>query len=144
MLSEDFLRDFKCRTEEYWRQITVDLTLYGFQFQPGTRWNPGLSENEVGLYEAGLGVALPEDLKKVLRAMNGTYLPTLNVYGYSSGPVRQSAGVFSFPTDLGEVRRRAEDVEAHREQLVSTLAEQSVHLAREDSLVPTYIHRYVV
>jgi hypothetical protein len=144
MLNDDFLLDFKRRTEDYWRQTPINPTLYGFQFQQGTRWNRGLSEEEVGEYEKVLGVRFPDDFEKLLKLMNGTDLPTLNVYGYSGEPPRQSVGVFSYPRDLGEVERRIKDVEVYRDQLITIMAEQGFELAPEDSLVPIYVHRYVV
>ena len=76
--------------------------------------------------------------------MNGTDLATLNVYGHSGEPPRQSTGVFSFPRDLDEVKRRVKEVESYRGQLTTTLAEQGFNLDPEDSLVPIYSLRYVV
>jgi len=136
MLTEDFLRDFKRSTEDYWRRTSINSAVYGFQFQPGTRWNPGLSVDETGEYEHALGVYFPNDFRAFLRVANGTDIPTLNVYGYCGEPLRESVGVYSYPRDLAEVRRRIKDVEVDREQLVVTMAEQGFDLAPKDSLVP--------
>lgn len=43
MLDGDFLRGFKQATEAKWLKKSIDPTIYGFQFQQGTRWNLGLS-----------------------------------------------------------------------------------------------------
>jgi hypothetical protein len=42
-LNRDFLVKFKCTTEAKWNTESIDPTVYGFQFRPGTHWNPGLS-----------------------------------------------------------------------------------------------------
>lgn len=76
--------------------------------------------------------------------MNGTDLAAVNVYGFSGEPLRQSVGVYSYPKNLGEITQRMKHVEAYRDELVVTMAEQGFTLSPEDSLVPIYIHRYVV
>ena len=144
MLTEDFLLDFRRRTEDRWRQTEVNPTISGFQFRRGTRWNPGLRDKEVGEYEAVLHSRFPHDFKKLLKMMNGTDLPTLNVYAYCGEPVRESLGVYSYPRDLEEVRRRIEKVDAFRDELQATMADQGFDLVPEHSLVPIYVHRYVV
>jgi hypothetical protein len=39
MLSAGFLAEFKRATEARWREAAINPTLYGYQFQRGTRWN---------------------------------------------------------------------------------------------------------
>ena len=51
VLSREFLTGFKRGTEENWRDRAVDPRIYGFHFQAGTRWNAGLSDEEVLSYE---------------------------------------------------------------------------------------------
>lgn len=144
MLTDEFLVDFKRSTEDHWRHTEIDRTISGFQFQRGTRWNPGISDQQIDEYEGLLEVRLPEDFRKLLRVMNGTDLATINVYAFSGEPLRQSVGVYSYPKNLGEITQRMKHVEAYRDELVVTMAEQGFSLSPEDSLVPIYIHRYVV
>jgi hypothetical protein len=82
MISPDFLAELKRVTEKQWSEESPDPTMYGFQFQRGTRWNPGLSNHEIQEYENSACTRFPNDLRAFLSAMNGTDLPTLNVYGY--------------------------------------------------------------
>jgi len=144
MITDDFLANFKGITEELWRQTPINPTIYGFQFQPGTCWNPGLGDNEIREYENVLGARFPQDFKAFLKIMNGTDLTTLNIYANCGEPSRESVGVYSYPKDLGVVRQRVKAVSAYRQQLTATLAEQGFVLGPEESLVPIYIHRYVV
>jgi hypothetical protein len=144
MLSSDFLAEFKCATEAKWRERPINPHIYGFQFQLGTRWNPGLSDDEIAEYENVLGVWLPYDFRAFLRAMNGTDLPTLNIYGYCGEPPRQWVGVYSYPRDLEIVRRLIENVSNDRNELTATMAEQGFALSAEAGLVPIYGHRYLV
>ena len=144
MLSSDFLIEFKCATERQWSGRSIDPTVYGFQFQQGTRWNPGLSDEEIAKYEGILIVRFPHDFKVLLRAMNGTDIPTLNIYGYCGEAPRQSIGVYSYPRDLEIVRKRITEVGEYRTALVATLAEQGFDLPAEAKLIPLYAHRCVV
>jgi hypothetical protein len=144
ILSSDFLAEFKRATEAKWRERPINLHMYGFQFQPGTRWNPGLSENKIAEYENVLGVRFPYDFWVLLRAMNGTDLPTLNMYGYRPEPPNTSVGVYSYPRDLELVKHLMEDVREDRDALATTMAEQGFDLPAATNPVPIYGHRYLI
>jgi SMI1-KNR4 cell-wall len=144
MLSADFLTEFKRATEAKWREKSIDPTLYGFQFQRGTRWNQGLSDEMVTEYERDLGVRLPHDFKEFLREMNGTDLATLNVYGSCGESPRESVGVYSYPKDIETVKARMEHIRGSRADIASDLAGQGFELPTDATLVPIFIHRYVL
>ena len=76
--------------------------------------------------------------------MNGTDLPTINVYAGCGEPPRTSVGVYSFPRDLEIVKRRIEDLRDSRHEISADLEEQGFDLTAGDGLVPIYGHRYVV
>lgn len=144
MLSSDFLREFKGATEAAWSKKPIDPALYGFQFQQGTRWNAGLSDEMITAYEDVLRVQFPHDFKTFLREMNGTDLATLDVYGSCGEPHRKSVGVYSYPRDLELIRQRIEHVSSSRAEITSDLAEQGFELPAVANLMPVYEHRYVV
>jgi len=144
MIDSGFLAELKQTTERDWSTRTIDPTVYGFQFQRGTRWIPGLAEEQIAEYEKVLGTKLPGDFRAFLRAMNGTDLPTLNVYGSSGEPPRYSTGVYSYPRDVKVVKQLMEDIEDHRAEIADDLASQGFNLAPQDSLIPIFGHRYVV
>src|SRR5215467_5581370 len=110
MLDSDFLKSFKQATEDKWRNKSIDPSICGFQFQQGTRWIPGLSNEQILDFESALRVRFPLDFRTFLREMNGTDLPTINVYGSYGEPHRQSVGVYSFPRDIELVKERIEHI----------------------------------
>ena len=59
MLTRDFLVDFKTTTEQRWSRHSIDPAIFGFQFQRGTLWNPGLSDREIAEYEHVVGARFP-------------------------------------------------------------------------------------
>lgn len=144
MLSREFLAVFKRATEAKWSQQSMDPSVYGFQFQRGTRWNPGLADDKIAECEHDLGVRFPDDFRVFLRALNGTDLPTLNIYGNCGEPQRTSVGVYSYPRDLGTVKERIDNVRESWDEIVMDLAEQGFDLPADAELVPIYAHRYVV
>jgi len=143
-LTHDFLQELKRTTEARWSSQSIDPELYGFQFQQGTRWNAGLTDQKIEEYENSLRHRFPRDFKVFLGAMNGTDLPTLNVYGDSGFPAQQSIGVYSYPRDIDVIRQRIAEVGENRDELSTTLAEQGFNLPGDAGLVPIYGHRYVM
>lgn len=49
---------------------------------------PGISDQQITNYEKVLNTKFPLDFRAFLRALNGTDLPTLNVYGSCGEPPR--------------------------------------------------------
>ena len=144
MISVEFLSEFKRETEERWRKKSLEPEIYGFQFQAGTRWLPGLPDKQIQAYENEVYVHFPSDFAAFLRMMNGTDLPTLNIYGNSGEPSREWVGVYSYPRNLDIVLKRISEAVEDRDTLTSTLAEQGYALSSTTELMPIYAHRCVV
>ena len=142
LIDRDFIASFKQSTEGLWSALVINPGLYGFQFQKGTRWNPGLSEIQIDQYEKELGFGLSSDLRLFLRYLNGTDLPTVNVYGNCGEPHRTSEGIYSYPRDLEHVKNRMEDLVKDWRDVNYVLAEVGFE-DRSGSLFPFYSHRYV-
>jgi SMI1-KNR4 cell-wall len=144
MITDQFLEKFKQATEKKWQEQGINRELYGFQFQRGTRWNPGLDDRAIADYEASLGVKFPSDFKTFLRKMNGTDLPTLNLYGESGEPYRQSIGVYVYPRDLQLVKELSNGVKHGLNELRTTLEEEGFFIPPHCDFVPIYAHRYIL
>lgn len=144
MISRDFLLELKKATEQNWDRKPLDPTVYGFQFQRGARWNRGLSKGEILEYENALGVRFPHDFRTFLSVLNGTDMPTLNVYAYGGEPHRTDVGVYSYPRDLKIIEERIRDVRESRDEIIENLREQGFDLPTQADLVPIYADRYVV
>ena len=143
-ITNEFLVEFKNQTESNWQDSDINPAIYGFQFQRGTRWNEGLSENEINSYESDLGVRFPIDFKLMLHFMNGTDLPTVNVYGLCGEPYRYSVGVYAYPRDLSIVQNNIQWVVNNRDEIVESLQEQGFSLKSTDQFIPIYGHRYIL
>lgn len=144
LLTDAFIDEFRIKTEERWKIAMVNPRLYGFQFQQGTRWIPGLSEAGINEFETKLSGQISDELRTVLRHINGTDRPTLNVYGNSGEPHRTSIGVYSYPRDITQIMERIQDVKNEWKEIKEVLKEEGFELKENMILVPFYIHRYVV
>lgn len=144
MLSREFLEGFRNQTETRWRKTSLDSRIYGFQLQAGTRWCTGLLDEQILAYENDVSIQFPLDFKVLLRSMNGTDIPTVNIYGSSGEPTRHAIGVYSYPRDLALVRQLILEVSESREVLSATLEEEGFDLSPNAKLMPIYAHRYVV
>jgi hypothetical protein len=139
----EFLAEFRFQTEQLWSRATIDSKIYGFQFQRGTRWIPGLADVQIAEYELAVDAKFPDDFRKMLGAMNGTDMSTLNVYGGKNTPTN-SVGVYSYPRDLQHVRERISNLVGNRNEIAAGLLEQGFALHPEARLVPIFLHRYIV
>jgi hypothetical protein len=144
LIDDEFLVEFKRRTESRWEHEDINPGIYGFQFQRGTRWNRGLTEADIEMYQADLGVQFPTDFKHMLRLMNGTDLPTVNIYASSGEPQRTSVGVYSYPCDLSIVQELRRGTEHDRDEIAAELLDQGFELESNANLVPIFSHRYII
>ena len=80
----------------------------------------------------------------MLCVINGTDIPTLNVYGMCGEPHRTSVGAYSFPRDLSIVKECIKEVHKDFPAIASVLLKGGFELERNASLVPIYGHRYIV
>ena len=143
-IDDEFLRKFKRQTEARWDHEGINPGIYGFQFQRGARWNRGLTEADIAMYQADLGVQFSDDFKHMLCLMNGTDLPTINIYGSSGEPQRTSVGVYSYPRDLSIVQELRRETEQGRDEITAELLDQGFELEPNANLVPIFSHRYIV
>ncbi len=61
---EKFFLWLKETSERAWQTVPLDEKIYGFQIQAGTKWNPGLSDDQITQYEADIGFAFPDIFKQ--------------------------------------------------------------------------------
>lgn len=143
-IDDEFLIEFRRQTEARWQNTIINPAIYGFQFQRGTRWNQGLTANEIASYELVLGVQFPYDFKRMLHFMNGTDLQTVNMYGSSGEPQRTFAGIYSYPRDLPIVQDKIQEVDKDRSEITAVLRDQGINLEPTENLVPIFAQRFIV
>jgi hypothetical protein len=74
--------------------------IYGYQFQPKTKWKNGLSAGEISAFEKAMGFDFPEILRDYYSVMNGVDKESVNVFRDSGCAYAYSKMLYSFPEDL--------------------------------------------
>ncbi|MBN2153040.1 MAG: SMI1/KNR4 family protein [Candidatus Lokiarchaeota archaeon] len=134
-----FFAWLKRESEARWKDAVLRDDVYGFQVQPGTRWNDGLSDDEIARFEEDMGLAFPPVYKLYLRAMNGTDKEAINIYGRSGEPVRYAPGYYAYPKDVPKMHEMIEWIhESCRVTPADVEARQIPHV------VPIVGHRFLV
>ena len=143
MLRKEYLIEFKRITEERWDRQTLDPNIYGFQFQCGTRWNPGLADEFITEYENCLGIKFPYDFKIFLATMNGTNYPMVNIYGGSHEP-SYGPGPYSYPENMDLIIQLMKNAKNDPVELLQTMVKQGFNLSPETNFIPIFAHRYLL
>lgn len=129
----------KEKSEEYWSNIELNHKIYGFQIQPGTIWNPGLSETEILSFERAMGFKFPPIYKLFLKHMNGTDKDTINVYADSGEKFQYSAGYYSYPKDLTQMKELIQWIYESK-----NINSKEVETEQISHILPIVSHRFLV
>jgi hypothetical protein len=125
-------------SEKVWENIELKQGVFGFQIQKGTKWNSGLTEDEIEDFEKELGLSFPEIYKFYLRYLNGTDKDFKNIYG--NGMTEAFApGFYSFPRDLDIIKDRINIV--YKDFLVH---ENFVRSGAIPRIIPIVSHRFLI
>ncbi|MBC9910343.1 SMI1/KNR4 family protein [Chitinophaga varians] len=95
-----FFRRLKAETEAKWAQLAPNDPYASID--PGTKWLPGLSEEELHAFEKEMGFPFPEPLRNFYRTMNGVDRPF--IYTYEDGSTSEDNRFYSYPQDIGRIR----------------------------------------
>jgi hypothetical protein len=124
--ASEFIRWFKDHSERHFAELQLDAEAYGLQHQPGTRWRPGLSESELAAFQAAVGFDFPEELRAFFRAMNGTTVPGINVYGECGTPHDFAPIYFSYPEHLPNIQQRIAEILAIKGLTLDQMKEKAI------------------
>lgn len=136
---DKFFPWLKKASEEYWESVEINPVIFGFQIQKGTKWLPGLSDEEIARYEKEMGFCFPEVYQVYLKHMNGTDQPTINVYGQCGEPYRYASGYYSYPRDLDAVKGKIRWI--HDDFGVTT---QFIDENKIPRIMPIVSHKFLV
>jgi hypothetical protein len=78
---------FKSKTEKKFKHTRLYSNTWGWQIQPGTQWNAGLSIEEIEELESLFGFAFPLDYKEMLSVINGFDRDQISIDPYKSGKI---------------------------------------------------------
>lgn len=136
---------FKARTEAQWVDVKVEPHVFGFQIVSGTRWNAGMSEPDIQLFEQQLGFPLPSDYREMLRCINGLDRECINVHGsQEDAQPSYSRQFYKYPDDLPNVERWLAQIAEFRSYVDDVLEAEGFDVRDLMGFVPLYGHRALV
>lgn len=103
----------KNESEKYWETKVLKPNVYGFQIQTGSKWNEGLTNNEITAFESDVGFTFSQQIKDFYTAMNGLNMDGINIY---AGSVPESnykyyPAFFSYPKDIEIIKENIKHLE---------------------------------
>ncbi|MCV6636204.1 hypothetical protein [Candidatus Albibeggiatoa sp. nov. NOAA] len=134
----------KTVTEKHWSNINLyKKGVYGFQIQQGTRWNKGLSIQEIADLEVLFNIALPLDCKRMLQVMNGFDQDHVDFCG-GEDEKRYARSCYKYPDDWSTVQTFIAELYDNIKYIKIALEESG--LAKQDiqGFIPLYGHRALV
>lgn len=137
--SIEYFKAIKHLSESYFEENDINPKIYGFQIQQGSKWRPGLTNDQIERFEIDIGIKFSDELIHYYMTMNGLDKPGVNVFG-SKGDEHTFYPVFySYPDDLSEIKK------------MIAWAEKSNGLSREKMLdenipmiLPIANHNFIV
>jgi len=137
--SIEFFQDLKIKSEGYWNTIELNKGIYGFQTQKNTKWNKGLSEEDINTFESELGIKFSNGLRNYYKVMNGVDLPAINIYGSSGSEPKYSNNFYSYPKDLEAIKKQINWIYESNDITEGELIQKGI-----SRIFPVFGHRFVL
>jgi hypothetical protein len=98
----------KSESQKYWVNVELECC-DGLQIQPESKWNKGLSENDLKDFQKKLGIEFTPSLKNYFRTMNGLDKLEININSYS-GDLEYGICMAKYPESINEIKNWVESV----------------------------------
>jgi len=134
-----FFETIKRLSEEYWSTIDINKGVYGFQIQRDTKWNNGLTDNQINDFEANLKIKFSRGLKNFYRTMNGLNKPGINVYGNDGTKHTFSPVYYSYPNDIEVIKEKTKWV-----LYSNNLTNDNLNTYNIPKIFPVTGHRFII
>jgi hypothetical protein len=135
----EFFKFFKEFSEEAWKTAELNPDVYGFQIQKNSKWNKGLSEDELEKFQQELNIKFPESLKNFYRVMNGLNLSGINIHGSSNEEPSYQSTFYSYPNDLDLIKDYIKWIfEANK------INEEFLKKNEVSKIFPVHSHRFIL
>ncbi len=136
-------KKFRRATEKRWVNREIYRS-WGYQIQPGTKWNSGLSSSEIKLFENRLGFSLPEKYVAQLQELNGFNKDCVDVHAFEGEPYNYSRRCYKYPDDLDDLSWLVEEIKEYESYVHQALTEKGFPCENIIGYVPLYGHRALV
>lgn len=135
-------RKFKKISERELRYIELFDNVYGYQIQPGTKWNEGLNDKEISKLETKFGFDFPIEYRNFLKVMNGFDTPHISIDPEEVDSDSFARRCYEYPSDFGrQPKYLLSDLVEHKELILAILSGYGFDSCTFEGFVPLYSHR---
>lgn len=126
-------------SENKWESIEL-TECWGFQIQKKSKWNNGLTEEQLNDFENQIGFKFSQSLRNFYRTMNGLNKPGINISGDLNNEKPTFRSVFySYPKDLDLIKEQINWILESNQ-----LSEQELINGEAPFIFPFFGHRFLI
>ncbi|HLP53427.1 MAG TPA: SMI1/KNR4 family protein [Fluviicola sp.] len=132
---------FKIKTEKKFKRKPLYSNVYGWQIQPGTKWNPGLTPGEINDLESLFGFDFPTDYKEMLSVINGFDRDQISIDPEGTREDQFGGNMYTYPRDYEKSNWLTEEILEYINYTKERLSDAGFDVDQLIGFVPLYAHR---
>ena len=132
--------EFKAWSETLFKDRQLEKC-WGYQIQPGTKWNPGLSPSQIHDLEKVFGFEFPDEYKRMLSALNGFDRDKIAIDPDQVEASEFSRQCYQYPENLDNVQWLITEIAEHIDYVKEALSSAGFEAENVIGFVPLYAHR---
>lgn len=136
--------EFKKISEREFKYIELEGGLFGYQMQPGTKWNKGLSDDQIRKLEEKFGFKLSNDYRDFIKVMNGIDTDLISIDPFELEDDSYSQLYYEYPKDCERISELLEEIDKFKKCIDEVLTDAGFSVSDIEGYVPTYAHRSLV
>ncbi len=136
-------KEFKELTEEIFETTELE-ECWGYQVQPGTKWNSGLSKSEIYSLEKQMGFKFPFEYCKMLSVVNGFDRKHIAIDPDQIYPNGYNRRCYKYPEDYRTVKWLFDEIDENIEYVNRALESEGFKSKNITGFIPLYSHRALV
>jgi hypothetical protein len=134
----DSFIEIKQLSEALWDKENPER-IYGYQFQPKTKWKNGLSDSDISAFEKAVGFDFPEILRDYYSVMNGVDKESVNTFRDSGCAYTYSKMLYSYPEDMRLLENLTQLI--YDENYIERDTMNKKNISR---IFPVYAHNFIL
>lgn len=134
---------FKEKSEKHFETLEIE-ECWGYQIQPGTKWNKGLTEKEIKELESLFGFELPVDYKDMLLTMNGLDKDQISIDPDGKEEDEFDRRLYKYPEDFNKPQWLISQFTEFEKYIHDALSDKGFDVTDIVGYVPMYGHRALV
>lgn len=135
---------FKIDSEKYFEEIEPHPDVWGGQLQKNTKWNKGLTIEEIQKVESLWQLEFPKDYKAMLQVMNGLNQQHIFLNPDGNAAPYFKRQVYQYPIDREAVQWLVDEIQEHIEFAIEALGYDEFDTTDIEGFIPVYAHRALV